>query len=95
MTSTRVRALITGNPALIHEDVLIRTDSNWGPPMTYAANLGRDRIIRLLHDHGARDLESAAGRAALQGKADTVRMIHDCAGRPPLDKWRSPVPRTR
>jgi hypothetical protein len=77
-----VRALITGNPSLIHEHVLIRTDSNWGPPMTYAANLGRDGIIRLLHSHGARDLESAAGRAALQGKADTVRLIYDLAGRP-------------
>ena len=32
--------LITGNSALINEQVLIRTDSNWGPPMTYAANLG-------------------------------------------------------
>ena len=52
-----VRTLIAGNPALIKEDVLIRTDSNWGPPMTYAANLGRDRIIRFLYDHGARDLE--------------------------------------
>jgi Ankyrin repeat len=81
-----VLALITRNPGLIHEHVLIRTDSHWGPPMTYAANLGRDRIIRLLHDHGAKDLESAAGRAALQGKPDTVRMIHDLAGRP-LDKW--------
>ena len=81
-----VRALIAGNPALIHEDVLIRTDSNWGPPMTYAANLGRDRIIRFLHSQGARDLELAAGRAALQGKADTVRMIYDLAGRPPLDR---------
>ena len=80
-----VSALITRNPALIHEHVLIRTDSNWGPPMTYAANLGRDRIIRLLHNHGARDFESAAGRAALQGKAETVRMIYDLAGRP-LDK---------
>lgn len=77
-----VRALITRNPALIHEHVLIRNDSNWGPPMTYAANLGRDGIIRLLHSHGAKDLESAAGRAALQGKAETVRMIHDLAGRP-------------
>src|SRR5918996_2486147 len=77
-----VRALITRNPALIHEHVLIRTDSNWGLPMTYAANLGRDGIIRLLHSHGARDFASAAGRAALQGKADTVRMIHDLAGRP-------------
>ena len=81
-----VRALVTRNPALIHEHVLIRTDSNWGPPMTYAANLGRDGIIRLLHSHGAKDLESAAGRAALQGKADTVRMIHDLAGRPSLEK---------
>src|SRR5688572_14067124 len=81
-----VRTLITGNPALIKEDVLIRTDSNWGPPMTYAANLGRDRIIRLLYDHGARDLESAAGRAALQGKVETVHLIHELAGRPPLEK---------
>jgi hypothetical protein len=81
-----VRELITQNAALIHEHVLIRTDSNWGPPMTYAANLGRDRIIRLLHGRGAKDLESAAGRAALQGKADTVRMIHDLAGRP-LKDW--------
>jgi hypothetical protein len=83
----RVRALITRNPALIHEHVLIRTDSNWGAPMTYAANLGRDRIIRLLHSHGARDFESAAGRAALQSKADTVRLIYDLMGRPSLDKW--------
>jgi hypothetical protein len=83
----RVRALITQNPALIHEHVLIRTDSNWGAPMTYAANLGRDRIIRLLHSRGARDLESAAGRAALQGKADTVRMIYDLAGGPTIHKY--------
>ena len=81
-----VRALVTRNPALLHEHVLIRTDSGWGPPMTYAANLGRDRIIRLLHGLGARDLESAAGRAALQGNADTVRTIYDLAGRPPLEK---------
>jgi Ankyrin repeat len=82
-----VRDLVTRNPALMREDVLIRTDSNWGPPMTYAANLGRDRIIQMLHGLGAKDLESAAGRAALQGKADTVRMIYDLAGRPSLHKW--------
>ena len=85
--SDEVLALITRNSDLIHDHVLIRTDSNWGPPMTYAANLGRDRLIRLLHGHGARDLESAAGRAALQGKPDTVRMIYDLAGRPSLEKW--------
>ena len=63
--------------------------------MTYAANLGRDRIIRMLHELGATDLESAAGRAALQGKIDTVRMLYELAGRPPLEKRRSAVPRTR
>jgi hypothetical protein len=82
----QVRTLIARDPALLHEDVLIRTDSHWGPPMTFAANLGRDGIIRFLHGQGARDLPSAAGRAALQGKADTVRMIHDLAGRPPIEK---------
>jgi ankyrin repeat protein len=81
-----VRTLIAGNAALLHEHVLIRTDSNWGPPMTYAANLGRDDIIRMLLELGATDLESAGARAALQGKVDTVRMIHDLAGRPPFDK---------
>jgi len=82
-----VRLLITRNPTLLHENVLIRTDSNWGPPMSYAANLGRDEIIRFLHSQGAKDLEHAAGRAALQSHPDTVRMIYDLAGRPSLDKW--------
>jgi hypothetical protein len=92
-----VGALVASNPALIHEHVLIRTDSGWGPPMTYAANLGRDRIIRLLYQHGAKDLESAAGRAALQGKADTVRMIWELAGRPSPESvgWVWPVRPTR
>ena len=80
-----VRALITANSALIREHVLIRADSDWGPPMTYAANLGRDRIIRLLHELGARDFASAAGRAALQGKVDTVRLVYDLAGKPSLE----------
>ena len=81
-----VRELITRNPALIREHVLVFAGSNWGPPMSYAANLGRNDIIRLLYDRGARDLEFAAGRAALQGKVDTVRMIYDLAGKPPLDR---------
>ena len=81
-----VRDLIAQNNALIHEHVLIRTDSNWGPPMTYAANLGRNAIIRFLYEQGARDLESAAGRAALQGQVDTLHMIYDLLGRPPLDR---------
>ncbi|HEX7086002.1 MAG TPA: hypothetical protein VF198_06535 [Vicinamibacterales bacterium] len=80
--SATVRTLVTANPRLLHEEVLIRQDSNWGPPLTYAANLGRDEIIRMLHALGATDLERAAGRAALQGKVETVRMLHEMAGRP-------------
>ncbi|HXT68274.1 MAG TPA: hypothetical protein VN700_00855 [Vicinamibacterales bacterium] len=82
-----VRDLVTRNPALIREPVLIRLDSNWGPPMTYAANLGRNQIIRMLHGMGAKDLESAGGRAALQGKTDTVHLIYELAGKPSLDRW--------
>jgi hypothetical protein len=83
----KVRTLVVRHPRLVDDHVLIRTDSDWGPPMTYAANLGRDRIIRLLHRHGARDFESAAGRAALQGHSNTVRMIYDLAGRRSIEKW--------
>jgi hypothetical protein len=43
-------------------------------------------IIRFLYGQRARDVESAGGRAALQGKADTVRMIYDLMGRPSLDR---------
>jgi len=77
-----VRALVTGNPQLIHEHVLIRTNSNWGPPMTYAANLGRNRIIELLRSLGATDLETAMDRAALQGQVETGLMLHGMLGRP-------------
>jgi ankyrin repeat protein len=77
-----VRKLVTSNPKLIHEHALIRTNSNWGPPMSYAANLGRDRIIRLLHELGATDLGTAIDRAALQSKIGTARMLHEMLGRP-------------
>ena len=48
-----VREIVTKHPQLLHEDALVRKNSNWGPPMSYAANLGRDRIIEMLHGLGA------------------------------------------
>ena len=78
-----VRELITRHPRLIHEHATVR-DSNWGPPLSYAANLGRDRIIRMLYEHGARDLEHAIDRATLQGQIGTARILYDLLGRPPL-----------
>ncbi len=77
-----VRTLIDAHPYLRDEEVLVRRDSNWGPPMTYAANLGRDRMIRWLHERGATDLRSAVGRAVLQGQIDTATMLHEILGRP-------------
>ena len=47
-----VRELVLKHPQLLHENAVIRS-SNWGPPLTYAANLGRDRIITMLHELGA------------------------------------------
>lgn len=79
-----VHDLVTKHPNLMHEDALIRTNSNWGPPMTFAANVGRDRIIDMLHDLGAKDVESAIGRAVLQGKIKTARMLHGWMGKPPI-----------
>ncbi|MBW8770377.1 MAG: ankyrin repeat domain-containing protein [Gemmatimonadetes bacterium] len=78
-----VRTLVTAHPEIIGENALVRP-SNWGPPLTYAANLGRDRIIRLLYDLGARDLRSALDRAALQSRIETARLLYDLMGRPPI-----------
>lgn len=75
-----VRRLVLQNPHLLHESARIRRD-NWGPPMSYAANLGRDRIIRMLHDLGATDHMTAMDRATLQSQVETARMIHALAGR--------------
>jgi len=87
-----IRALVLRHPQLLHEHATIR-DSNWGPPLSYAANLGRNRIITLLHDLGARDLESAIGRAVLQSKIGTARMLHALMGspRPPDDALGGPA----
>jgi ankyrin repeat protein len=76
-----VRTLISKNPHLLHEHATIR-DSNWGPPMTYAANLGRDRIIDALLELGAKDLETALDRATLQGKIATAQKLHALMGTP-------------
>ena len=87
-----VRDLIVRNPNLLREHATIR-DSNWGPPMTYAANLGRDRIIDALLELGATDLESAIDRATLQSKIPTARKLHALLGapRPPADALGSPA----
>jgi hypothetical protein len=38
----------------------------------------------MLCEHGARDLEHAIGRATLQGKIETARMLHAMLGVAPV-----------
>jgi ankyrin repeat protein len=76
-----VRELIEKNPSLLHEDAR-GVAGNWGPPMSYAANIGRDRIVAMLRDLGATDVQHAFDRACLQGKIDTARQLHAMGARP-------------
>lgn len=87
-----VRQLVMKHPNLLRENAGIR-NSNWGPPLSYAANLGRDRIIMMLHEFGATDLESAIDRATLQSQIGTARMLHAMLGatRPPAGALDGPA----
>ena len=76
-----VRELVSQDPRLLHEDAR-GVHGNWGPPMSYAANLGQDRIIQMLRDLGAADLQQAFGRACLQGKIETARQLYAMGARP-------------
>jgi hypothetical protein len=76
-----VRDLVLRHPALLREDAR-GVKGNWGPPMSYAANLGRNRIIRMLRDLGAEDVQFAFERACLQGELDAARLLHQMGARP-------------
>ena len=76
-----VRELVLHDPTLLHEDAR-GVKGNWGPPMSYAANLGRDRIIAMLRELGADDLDFAFDRAVLQGRIETARRLHAMGARP-------------
>lgn len=80
--SAAVHGLVTKHPNLIHENARATEKCNWGPPMSYAANLGRNEIIKMLADMGATDFEHALDRAALQGQIDTAEMLHGLLGSP-------------
>jgi hypothetical protein len=77
-----VRKLVLKDPQLLREAARGRADSNWGPPMSYAANVGQDAIIQMLRDLGATDLQHAFDRACLQGKIETARRLYAMGARP-------------
>lgn len=70
-----VRKLVLKDPRLLHQAARGLPDSNWGPPMSYAANVGRDRIIQMLRQLGATDVQHAFDRACLQGQIETARSL--------------------
>ena len=70
-----VRSMVLRDPRLLHEDARGVT-GNWGPPMSYAANLGQDAIIEMLRSLGTSDMQYAFGRACLQGQIPTARKLH-------------------
>jgi hypothetical protein len=70
-----VRAMVLGDPRLLKEDAR-GVEGNWGPPMSYAANLGKDAIVEMLRSLGASDMLYAFERACLQGQIETARKLH-------------------
>jgi len=85
-----VRALVLRDPQLMKEDAR-GVKSTWGPPMSYAANLGQDAIIEMLRGLGASDVQKAFERACLQDQVGTARKLHAMMGSPrPADDelWR-------
>jgi ankyrin repeat protein len=76
-----VRRLVLKSPQLLHESARGIADSNWGPPMSYAANVGQDAIIAMLRELGAQDLQHAFDRACLQGQLETARRLHAMGAR--------------
>lgn len=77
-----VRQMVLKDPRLLHEAARGLPDSNWGPPMSYAANVGQNAIIALLREMGATDVQHAFERACLQGKIETARQLHAMGARP-------------
>jgi len=77
-----VRQLVQKEPRLLQEAARGLPDCNWGPPMSYAANVGQDAIIQMLREMGATDVQHAFDRACLQGKIETARRLYGMGARP-------------
>ncbi len=77
-----VRELVVKDPRLLNEAARGVPDSNWGPPMSYAANVGQDGIIQMLREMGAQDLQHAFDRACLQGQIQTARRLYEMGAHP-------------
>ena len=76
-----VKKLLLENPKLIFEDAR-GVEGNWGRPMSYAASVGRDEIVKMCFDLGAEDVQFAFERACLQGRLATAELLSELGGSP-------------
>ena len=72
--AAEVIRLLKANPELLHVPVV---SGNWGPPMSYAANLGLLDMVKKVASLGAKDVQHAFDRALLQGKIETAKWLHE------------------
>ncbi len=77
----KIRRIVMEHPDVMAEQVR-GEDSSWGPPLSFAANLGDLAVIDLLLDLGAEDVQFAFDRAVLQGKIDVARGLAEHGGKP-------------
>jgi hypothetical protein len=68
-----VKELVLADPKLLVEDAR-GVKGNWGPPMSYAATVGRREIVEMLKNLGSEDLEYALDRACLKGNVEVARV---------------------
>lgn len=86
-----VRALVRKHPPLLQEMTHGTQRCRCGPPMSYAANLGRNRVVAVLRELGAIDLQHAFDRAAWQGQLETARQLYALGARPKQDSVMIPA----
>lgn len=77
-----VRGLIEKHPSLLKENARGTAQCNWGPTLSYAANVGQDELVKLLHSLGADGVQHAFERACLRSKLDTARLLYSMGARP-------------
>jgi hypothetical protein len=75
----RTVMLLRANPELLH---LPLWSTNWGPPMSHAANLGKLEIVQAIAEFGARDHQHAFDRSVLQGRIECARWLHAHGAKP-------------
>ena len=71
-----LRALIAKHPDLLNQMAHGTENCNWGPPLSYAANLGRNRIIEMLRGMGSQDIVHAMDRAVERAAIRNPRRGH-------------------